>query len=255
MGYAFDAKKERSRIRKAWREWAGMTCSTKFVLGVSGGKDSTFLAYEAKDEFGAENVWGVTMPNGKQADIADSMRVIEATGINHVRVNIAEAFSSIGMQIPGFGNDARINLPPRLRMATLFAVAQTVGGTVLNTSNLTEDNLGYCTLFGDDCGSYAPIQAYTVTEVIAMGDCAGIPYDLMHKVPTDGLCGSTDEEKLGMKYADVDKFIRLNLGSDEFKAKVLAKWKTNKFKTEIIKLNGPQNNFPDYVRGLHIFNE
>lgn len=249
MGYEFDAKKERGRIRKAWREWAGRTGSTKFVLGVSGGKDSTFLAYEAKDEFGPENVWGVTMPNGKQADIADSMRVIEATGINHVRVNIAEAFSSIGMQIPGFGNDARINLPPRLRMATLFAVAQTVGGTVLCTDNLSERVLGYFTFGGDGFGSYDPIRDYTATEVVAMGEAAGIPADLIHKKPGDGLQALGDEDRFGFTYAALDAFIRENKGDDRLKEKVLARFERNRFKTDIVDIPGPVSGLPNFVTG------
>ena len=118
--------------------------------------------------------------------------------------NLLDAFDANGIE-PSI--DTKINIPPRLRMTATYAVAQTFGGIVLNTSNLTEDILGYCTLWGDTTGSYAPIQGLTVTEVLKLGDYIGIPYDLVHKTPADGLQTLSDEERLGVKYADVDQFI------------------------------------------------
>ena len=141
-------------------------------------------------------------------------------------------------------------------MSTLFAVAQSVNGIVLNTCNLTEDILGYNTLFGDDSGSFAPIKRLTVTEVIKLGDWLGIPYELTHKTPVDGLQPLSDEEKLGMKYSDVDEFIRTGRynGNTELKDKIMNMYKKNRFKTLIVDLPCPEFNMPNHVERTFIFN-
>ena len=105
-------------------------------------------------------------------------------------------------------NQAIVNTPARIRMTTLYAVGATLGGRVVNTCNLSEDWVGYSTKYGDAAGDFSPLSDLTVTEVLAVGDELGLPYDLVHKVPTDGLCGKTDEENLGFTYAMLDRYIR-----------------------------------------------
>lgn len=240
-------------IQQNWTSWAWhFTPETKFVIGISGGKDSTVVAYLAVKIFGADRVVGVTLPCDEQKDIADSLRVIKELGIKHVNINIGDAVYSIQNSIENnaidVSADTKTNLPCRIRTATLYAVAQSVNGLVINTSNLTEDILGYATLWGDTCGSFAPIQGLTVTEVISLGDWLGVPYDLCHKTPIDGLQALTDEEKLGMKYADVDKFIRNDKGTKEFKEKVMTMYWRNKFKIDMITLPGPKfRDLPNFV--------
>lgn len=83
-------------------------------------------------------------------------------------------------------------------MATLYAVAQSVeGGIVLNTSNLSEDWVGYCTIYGDSAGAFSPLGMYTTEEVIALGRALGLPERFLIKPPSDGLTGLTDEDNLG----------------------------------------------------------
>ena len=193
---------------------------TKVVIGISGGKDSSVVAAICAKAIGPENVIGVMMPCGIQKDIADSQKLIDFLGIKSTTVNIGNAFNDLCNAIKlgvELSYDTMTNLPARLRMSTLYAVAQTVGGFVANTCNLSEDYApgGYATLFGDNAGSFAPIQDMTVSEVIEVGEDLGLPYNLLHKTPIDGLQPLSDEEKIakqtgieGWTYARFDKLIR-----------------------------------------------
>ena len=193
---------------------------TKVVIGISGGKDSSVVAAICAKAIGSENVIGVMMPCGIQKDIADSQKLIDFLGIKSTTVNIGNAFNdlcnaiNLGVEL---SYDTMTNLPARLRMSTLYAVAQTIGGFVANTCNLSEDYApgGYATLFGDNAGSFAPIRDMTVSEVIEVREDLGLPYNLLHKTPIDGLQPLSDEEKIakqtgikGWTYSRFDKLIR-----------------------------------------------
>lgn len=181
------------------------------VLGVSGGKDSTIAAALCVEALGRDRVVGVLMPNGVQHDIDCAYRVVELLGIEHYEVNIKDAVNGVLSSLPcdlEVTNQARTNLPPRIRMATLYAVSQCRNGRVVNTCNLSEDYVGYSTRYGDMAGDFSPLSRLTVTEVKALGHALGLPADLVDKVPLDGLCGKTDEESLGFTYATLDRYIR-----------------------------------------------
>jgi len=266
--YLFDPEYIVHKIQYTAHQWQ---CSNglrnKWVIGISGGKDSTIVADIFSKKFGKENVIGVLMPCGDQADIDDSHEVISVTGIQPVTINIVSACQRIredlktndtilkNVHVGDYGNNERVadtNLPPRIRMTTLYYIAQIVGGIVLNTSNLSESILGYGTLYGDIAGSFAPIRDLTATEVIALGDYLHLPRFLVHKTPADGLSGKTDEDNLGVKYADVDRYIRL--GSSSANKDVIdiveKRYNANKFKSEIINIPGvPFWEFPNYVTG------
>lgn len=202
------------------KEYFANLGQTKAVVGISGGKDSTVVAAICVAALGKENVFGVMMPNGVQKDISDSQAVINHLGIKGFTVNIGNAFNDLCNEIclgQELTYDTKTNLPARLRMSTLYAVGQTLGAMVANTCNLSEDYApgGYATLFGDNAGSFAPIQDLTVTEVREIGDDLGLPANLVHKVPVDGLQPLTDEQKIsnqtGIKnwtYERFDKLIR-----------------------------------------------
>ena len=223
------------------------------AVSLSGGKDSTVVAALAARIFGKENVIGVMMPNGTQADIADSEEVCKFLGIGAVTVNIGSAYEELlgevvfgalkPLGVESASYDTETNLPARLRMSALYAVAQSVGGAVLNTCNLSEDTVGYATLYGDNAGSYAPLQGLAVTEVKALGDWLGLPHRLVHKVPVDGLQPKTDEEKLGFTYDALDRFIRKGEGADSFKDLIRALYRKNRFKTDMVRLPGPKFEF------------
>ena len=282
--YNFTPQLAFANIETHMKVWAEQTNAKNFVVGISGGKDSTVVAMLLCAIFGKERVYGVMMPQGTQADIQDSIDVCDALGIRHTTVNIGGSVSAITDEI--YKNrsksgiyptkDMEINLPARIRMATLHAIGQCVDGRVINTSNISEDMVGYATQFGDNAGSYAPIQGLTVTEVKELGKYLTKilfgefeePFDegvicknykersyikrfieLIDKTPVDGLQAQTDEERLGFTYADLDKFIRFNEGSDEFKELIRKKYKQNKFKLEIVQMPQPDFSYlPNFVK-------
>lgn len=246
------------KIKKDWKEWAERTNTSKMVIGISGGKDSSVVAAAAVSIFGEENVIGVLMPQYVQSDIDYSKELVKFLNIDSLTIDIGRAVESIITTIAITTNkilisdNTLINLPARIRMSTLFAVAQSAGGKVINTCNLSEDMVGYSTLFGDNAGCYAPISELTVTEVIELGKFLSLPEHFLIKPPADGLCGKTDEEKLGFSYSELDNFIRHNEGTEEFKNKILDLYNKNKFKLEIVQIPHPVLNLPNYVKGENI---
>lgn len=236
--YKFNAEKVKNDIVKWIRDWFdanGKGC--KAVIGISGGKDSSVVAALCTEALGKENVFGVLMPNGEQFDIDVSQKLVEHLGIEHVVINIKDAYEGMVGQLiknfDAFEGQAKVNLPPRLRMAALYAVSQTVNGRVANTCNLSEDWVGYSTRYGDMAGDFSPLSHLTVQEVKAVGRVCGLPSMFVDKVPIDGLCGYTDEDNLGFTYAVLDKYIREGVCEDpETKAKIDRKHEMNLFKLQ-----------------------
>lgn len=209
-----DPKKTKEEIVQWIRNYFdknGPGCSA--VIGISGGKDSTVVAALCVEALGADRVVGVLMPNGVQDDIADSYKVVELIGISPSLVNIsAPVYSLLGAIGEGLtrpSEQAFINLQPRIRMATLYAVAQTLhnGGRVANTCNRSEDYVGYSTKFGDSAGDFSPLANLMVHEVRQIGYELPVAKELVDKTPSDGLCGKTDEDNLGFTYAQLDSYI------------------------------------------------
>ena len=210
----FNAEAEIEHIVAWIREWfENNGPKANAVIGISGGKDSSIVAALLVKALGKERVVGVLMPNGEQKDIADSKKVVEVLGIKHFIVNINPAVEgeyaalrAAGVEI---GKDAIINTPPRIRMTTLYAIAQSLpeGGRVTNTCNRSEDWVGYSTKYGDAAGDFSPCSDYLVCEMLKIGDALGLPADLIHKTPSDGLSGMSDEDKLGFTYATLDHYV------------------------------------------------
>lgn len=188
---------------------------------------------------GVDRVIGVLMPNGEQSDIAMSRLLVEHLGIRHFVVNIHDGYQGllgeVRRQLGDVSRDTEINLAPRLRMATLYAVAQSNNGRVANTCNLSEDWVGYSTRYGDSAGDFSPLSMLCVREVKALGRELGLPECLVEKVPIDGLCGQTDEEKLGFTYATLDAYIRDGVEPDAAtKARIDRLYKLNRFKVRFM---------------------
>lgn len=223
------------------------TNGRKAVIGISGGKDSTVVAALCAKALGAENVVGVLMPNGVQSDIADSELVVKTLGIESLVVNIQYAFMNLVNQIneKHISSQAQINMPPRLRMTVLYGVAQNIGGRVANTCNRSEDVVGYSTLWGDSVNDFSPLGLLTTEEVLEIGDDLGLPYNLVHKTPSDGLCGKSDEDNLGYTYAEINKIIRTGEKTEHFD-EIVDRYKRNRFKLEMINLPRFNPNRPDY---------
>ncbi len=240
----FNAKEVKDQVVQWIRDWFeqnGPGCNA--VLGISGGKDSSVVAALCAEALGKDRVIGVTMPNGVQADIADSMRLIEHLGIGHCNVNIGETYEALmaavkeqlGTLDAEVSRQTIINMPPRLRMTAVYAVSQSMNGRVANTCNLSEDWVGYSTRYGDAAGDFAPLGGLTVQEVIAIGLEMGLPRDLVQKTPSDGLSGKSDEDNLGFTYAVLDRYIRTGECDDpQVKALIDDKHVKNLFKLKPI---------------------
>lgn len=238
MFNATKAKDECVKWIKDWFEINGPDC--KAVIGISGGKDSSVVAALCVEALGKERVLGVLMPNGVQTDIEDSIALVNYLDIKYITIDISSATRAIKYGVKNALDDhwsaqSSINLPPRIRMATLYAVAQTVCGRVACTDNLSENYIGYSTRWGDGVGDFAPLLKFTSEEVIAIGDACGLPYFLTHKTPSDGLCGKTDEDNFGFTYAVLNKYIRTGICEDEqIKAKIDTMHQKNLFKLQPI---------------------
>ena len=211
------------------------------VLGISGGKDSSIVAALCVEALGKDRVIGVLMPDGEQADIDMSYKLVNHLGIRHYVVNIHDAVEGITGAIPmELTDQSRTNLPPRIRMATLYAVSQCCNGRVANTCNLSEDWVGYSTRSGDSVGDFRPLSRLTVQEVKEIGRLLDLPAELVDKVPADGLCGKTDEDNLGFIYAELDRYIRTGEIEDQAKkARIDALHKKNLFKLKLMPVFEP----------------
>jgi NAD+ synthase len=237
----FDAVRIKDACVQWIRDWFqenGPGCNA--VLGISGGKDSSICAALCVEALGVDRVIGVTMPNGVQPDIDDSMQLIHHLGIRHYNVNIGRSFDALMAEVEAqLGHEAsdqtRINMAPRLRMTAVYAISQSNNGRVVNTCNLSEDWVGYSTRYGDAAGDFSPLGGLTVQEVLSIGTELGLPDNLVHKIPSDGLCGKTDEDNLGFTYAVLDKYIRTGVCEDEAtKALIDRKHVMNLFKLKPI---------------------
>jgi len=238
--YEFNAKNVKDDcvewIRDFFRK-NGPDCNA--IIGISGGKDSSVAAALCVEALGKERVIGVLMPNGEQHDIDCARQLVEVLGIKSYEVNIKEAMEGLQKAIAASGvvesEQARTNLPPRIRMATLYAVGQSNNGRVVNTCNLSEDWVGYSTRYGDAAGDFSPLSQLTVAEVKAIGAELDLPENLIQKVPIDGLCGKTDEENLGFTYEVLDRYIRTGVCEDEeVKANIDRKYRNSRFKLELM---------------------
>ena len=220
------------------------------VIGISGGKDSSVVAALSVKAYGRENVVGVLMPDGVQPDIDYSNGLVEHLGIRHYTFNIQGGTKGLLDEMARVGIEAsrqtKVNLPSRIRMATLYAIAQSEDhGIVLNTSNLSEDWVGYCTIYGDSAGAFSPLGMYTTEEVIALGAELGLPERFLIKPPSDGLTGKTDEDNLGFTYHVVNEYIRKGEVAPAIKEQIDHKHKVSRFKFQTLPVY--QNGMPIVV--------
>lgn len=235
----FDAEKVKNDCVNWIRDFFeknGKGCNA--VVGISGGKDSSVAAALCVEALGKDRVIGVLMPQGEQHDIDKAYMLVNHLGIKHYEVNIKDAVDGI---LKSFPKDLEVtpqtiqNIPPRIRMSTLYAISQSVNGRVCNTCNLSEDWVGYSTRYGDSVGDFSPMSYLTVTEVKKIGHLLGLPEELVEKVPIDGLCGKTDEENLGFSYAELDVYIRTGEIEDtDKKDNIDRRHKANLFKLELM---------------------
>lgn len=241
----FDALKVKNDcvewIRKFFDE-NGRGCNA--VIGISGGKDSSVAAALCVEALGRNRVIGVLMPKGVQHDIDAAYKLVNHLGIKHFEINIEAAVNALSEEISKditISEQSRINLPPRIRMTTLYAVSQSFNGRVVNTCNLSEDWVGYSTRYGDAAGDFSPMSLLTVTEVKQIGHLLGLPSELVEKTPIDGLCGKSDEENLGFTYSELDVYIRTGVIEDKEKKEIIdRKHRQNLFKLQLMPVFNPE---------------
>ena len=241
----FEAEKVKNQcvewIRKFFEE-TGPDCNA--VVGISGGKDSSVAAALCVEALGRDRVIGVLMPQGVQHDIDMAHLLVNHLGIKHYVVNIKDTVDAALKNLPeelDVTAQTVQNLPPRIRMTTLYAISQSSNGRVCNTCNLSEDWVGYSTRYGDSVGDFSPMSHLTVTEVKQIGYVLGLPKELVDKTPIDGLCGKTDEENLGFTYAELDRYIRTGEIEDmDKKANIDRRHKANLFKLEFMPCFKPE---------------
>jgi len=223
-------------IRNWFAPFGDSSCA---VLGMSGGKDSTIAAALCAEALGKDRVIGVALPAEGQS-LCEADEICSYLGIRFLSLpigSIEREFDLLGECLPGgFSTQTLQNIPPRIRMTALYAVAQSCGGFVANTCNLSEDYIGYATLYGDAAGSFSPLGKLCVREVRGIGHALGIPSRWVDKTPDDGLPSSCpDEQKFGFTYETLDRYIREGVCDDpEVKAKIDRMHKSNLFKSQII---------------------
>ena len=238
----FDAEKVKNECTAWIRDFFeknGPGCNA--VVGISGGRDSSVVAALCVEALGRDRVIGVLMPCGEQSDLDKAQLLVDTLGIKHYIINIKDAVEGVIKNIPfELQDQSRINLPPRIRMATLYAVSQSNNGRVANTCNLSEDWVGYSTRYGDSVGDFSPCSMLTVNEVKQIGRLLGLPAVLVDKVPSDGLCGKTDEDNLGFTYAVLDRYIREGVIDDPAaKERIDTLHKRNLFKLQLMPVFKP----------------
>lgn len=236
----FDVKTVKNEVVQWIRDWFdknGKGCNA--VIGISGGKDSSVVAALCTEALGKDRVIGVLMPNHIQDDIEYSHLLCEHLGIKNYTVDVGVAIDELLNNIHFRATDIEIsdqtktNLPARIRMATLYAVSQSMNGRVANTCNLSENWIGYCSKYGDSAGDFSPLENFTVAEVKAIGRELGLSSELVDKTPTDGLCGKTDEDNLGFTYDTLDRYIRTGeIDDEDVKAKIDSMHEKNLFKLQ-----------------------
>ncbi len=217
----FNAKEETRKIIKFIKDYYKDNNLGGIVLGISGGKDSGVVAALFTKALGKENVLGVTMPCHSKEDDKNLAKVVaDFYGFELINVDLTKTFDIYKNEIYKLGNfsdevlkNSDINLKPRLRMSTLYYLAAMYssmrGKTYIvgGTSNKSELFVGYFTKGGDSVHDISVLSDLTVEEVIAIGEELNVPKEVLYRVPSDGLSGLSDEDKLGVKYSDIAKYM------------------------------------------------
>ena len=182
-----------------------------YVLGLSGGVDSTLVAAIAKKAVGKDRLFCYALDiESNPADVEDAKKVAKELDLNLEIINLTKTYHSYLEDLNGkeFIKLTKSNLKVRMRMVALFAFAQEHSGLVLGTDNLDERYVGYFTKYGDGAADVLPIVYLTKKEVREAAELYGVSSLLANRVPTAGLFeGQTDETEMGVKYEDLDNYL------------------------------------------------
>lgn len=210
------------------------------VIGNSGGKDSATVLAMASKAIGKENVLAVSMPcNSQNSDFEDAELVAKTFDVRNIKVDLSNTYNTMEEEInlkldQNLSKESKINIKPRLRMTTLYGIAQSLGYLVIGTGNLCEAMVGYTTKWGDNSSDFNPIGNFTVNEVLEIGKILGVPEKILKKAPSDGLGGLTDEEKMGIKYSQIEEMIEIGNTEEKAKEEIIKKYKNSKHKRSLV---------------------
>ena len=210
------------------------------VLGISGGKDSATVLAMAVRALGKENVLAVAMPcNSNFQDLEDARLAVDAFGVKMITIDLSKTYAELEYSIQtGISQElipeSKINIKPRLRMTTLYGIAQTYNYLVIGTGNLCESMVGYTTKWGDNSSDFNPIGNFTVDEVLAIGEYLGVPDKIIKKAPSDGLGKLTDEEKMGVTYKQIAEYIETGKTDPEAMKIIEKRNRNTKHKRELV---------------------
>lgn len=230
----FNKEVETKKLINFIREYYSKNNLGGCVLGISGGKDSAVVAAIMCEAIGKENVLGVTLPcHSNDEDKIDAKLIADTFGFELINLDLTNTFDTFNKEIGKLGNftseelkNSDINLKPRLRMASCYYLAALYSALkektyiVAGTSNKCESYVGYFTKGGDSVHDIGVLTDYTVSEVIAMGEYLKVPAKVLYKVPSDGLSNLSDEDKLGVKYSDIEKYLDNSLEDENIKNKI-----------------------------------
>ena len=184
-----------------------------YILGVSGGVDSSLCAAIAKNAVGRERLHCLIIPiASSKEDVDDALTLVKDLDLKYTVIDATETFnqyvetfSKSGIELD---RSTLGNLKARMRMSILFAVAQKERGLVIGTDNADERYVGYFTKYGDGACDVLPIAHLLKSEVVEASKIYGIRHSLAERVPTAGLYeGQTDEKEMGVSYQDLDAFL------------------------------------------------
>ena len=240
-------EKEVEEITKWIKNYVEETKAEGVVIGNSGGKDCATVIALAEKALGKEKVLTIAMPcNSIKADIEDAKLVSETFGVKLLKIDLSNTYQTLENEIDKEINEitkgkeewrireAKINTKPRLRMTTLYYVAQNMNYLVVGTGNKCEATVGYTTKWGDNASDFNPIGEFTVEEVLQIGKYLGVPEKIINKAPNDGLGGKTDEEKLGVTYKQIAEYIETGKTQREAMEIIKQKEKTSEHKRKPI---------------------
>ncbi len=220
-------EKEVQEITKWIKEYVENTKSKGVVIGNSGGKDCSAVIALATKALGKERVLTIAMPcNSIKADLEDAKLVSNKFEVPLLEIDLTDTYKTLENEINQkveLKEESKINIKPRIRMTTLYAIAQSLDYLVIGTGNKCESTVGYTTKWGDGAHDFNPIGEFTVEEVLQIGKYLGVPDKIIKKLPADGLGGLTDEEKLGVTYNQIAEYIET--GKTEEKALEIIKKK------------------------------
>ena len=187
-------------------------CET-FVLGVSGGVDSSLVAALCKEAVGKEHLHCLIIPiESSEEDIKDALTLVKDLDLRYDIIDATETFYNYVKEFKknGYEMDKSTlgNLKARIRMSILYAFAQKEKGLVVGTDNADERYVGYYTKYGDGACDLLPIAHLVKGEVVEAAKILGVRTSLAERVPTAGLYeGQTDEKEMGVLYKDLDAYI------------------------------------------------